>query len=59
MVQGYMSNTKSIQSMIDDIESINDLSSSNARSVEEIASASDYLSNMTAKLNSMLSQYKT
>ncbi len=59
MVDGYMDNTKAIQNMIDGIENINELSSANARSVEEIASASDHLSNMTAKLNEMLAHYKT
>ena len=59
MVDGYMNNTEAIQKMIEDIENINDLSSENARSVEEIAAASDHLSAMTAKLNDMLSQYRT
>ena len=59
MVEGYMSNTEAIQDMIDNVESINELSSANARSVEEIASASDHLSSMTAKLNAMLAHYKT
>jgi len=59
MVQGYIDNTKSIEDMIRDIENINDISSSNARTVEEIASASEHLATMTAKLNHLLEQYKT
>jgi methyl-accepting chemotaxis protein len=59
MVGGYVSNGKSIQKMLDRISVINDLSTSNARSVEEIASASDHLSAMTAKLNNLLESYKT
>jgi len=59
MVDGYVSNGKSIQKMIDKVEIVNDLSVSNARSVEEIASASDHLSAMTAKLNDLLASYKS
>lgn len=59
MVLGYSQNGKAIQSMIDKVEVVNDLSVSNARSVEEIASASDHLSAMTAKLNNLLATYKS
>ena len=59
MVIGYISNGKEIQSMIDKVEVVNELSVSNARSVEEIASASDHLSSMTAKLNDLLGSYRT
>ena len=59
MVEGYVDNGKMIQKMIDKVEIVNDLSVSNARSVEEIASASDHLSSMTAKLNSLLGSYKS
>jgi len=59
MVEGYAQNGKAIQAMIDKVEVVNDLSVSNARSVEEIASASDHLSSMTAKLNNLLASYKS
>ncbi|MDF1882742.1 methyl-accepting chemotaxis protein [Sulfurimonas sp. SAG-AH-194-C21] len=59
MVEGYVSNGESIQKMIDKVEVVNELSISNARSVEEIASASDHLSSMTAKLNNLLASYKS
>ncbi len=59
MVEGYISNGESIQAMIDKVDVVNDLSTSNARSVEEIASASDHLSAMTAKLNNLLASYKS
>ena len=59
MVEGYVENGKAIQKMIDRVDVINDLSVSNARSVEEIASASDHLSSMTAKLNDLLQSYKS
>jgi len=59
MVNGYVSNGEAIQKMIDKVAVVNDLSVSNARSVEEIASASDHLSSMTAKLNDLLASYKS
>ena len=59
MVEGYVENGKSVQSMIDRVETVKELSISNARSVEEIAAASEHLSSMTAKLNTLLSTYKT
>lgn len=59
MVEGYVENGAMIQKMIDKVEVVNELSVSNARSVEEIASASDHLSVMTAKLNALLGSYKS
>ncbi len=59
MVEGYISNSKDIQTMIDKVEVVNTLSNSNAKSVEEIASASEHLSSMTEKLNNLLASYKT
>jgi methyl-accepting chemotaxis protein len=59
MVVGYSENGKAIQVMIDKVDTVKDLSVSNARSVEEIASASDHLSSMTAKLNNLLASYKS
>ena len=59
MVDGYINNSKDIQAMIDKVEDVNELSVSNARSVEEIASASEHLAAMTTQLNDLLSSYKT
>ncbi|MDQ7068949.1 MAG: methyl-accepting chemotaxis protein [Sulfurimonas sp.] len=59
MVDGYEENGKTIQAMIDKVESVNELSVSNAKNVEEIASASNKLSSMTAKLNELLASYKS
>ena len=59
MVEGYSANGQAIQTMLDRVEVVNELSTANARSVEEIASASDHLSSMTAKLNNLLESYKT
>ncbi|MEA2099833.1 MAG: methyl-accepting chemotaxis protein [Campylobacterota bacterium] len=59
MVDGYVENTKSVQVMIDKVELVKELSTSNAKSVEEIASVSDNLSGMSAKLNNLLASYKS
>jgi len=59
MVTGYIENGEIIQSMLEKVDVINDLSVSNARSVEEIASASEHLSSMTAKLNTLLASYRS
>ena len=53
-------NVKLIQeSVVDKISSINALSSSNARSVEEIAAASEHLARLAVNLSNTLSQFKT
>ncbi len=52
-------NGEEIQSMIDKVAVVNELSVSNAKSVEEIASASNHLSSRTVELNNLLSSYKT
>ena len=59
MVVGYRENTGEIQNMIQKIQNIKELSTSNVRNVEEIASAADHLSGMTAKLNELLNSYKS
>jgi len=45
--------------VIQKVETINTLSSSNARSVEEIASAAEHLARLAGTLSSTLSQFKT
>ena len=59
MIENYISTGKNIDKIVAKIENINDLSSANARSVEEIASAAEHLNVMTEKLNSMLNQFRT
>ena len=59
MVSGYVQNGKSVQEMIDKVGVIRELSDSNAKSVEEIASASDHLSSVTSTLNKILQSYKS
>ena len=59
MVDGYKDNTTQIQEMTEKIQNIKELSTSNVRNVEEVASAADHLSAMTAKLNELLNTYKS
>ena len=60
VVEKANANVKLIQSaVIEKISTINELSSSNARSVEEIASAAEHLSKLAGSLSSTLSQFKT
>jgi len=59
MVKGYEDNGKSIQIMVDQMETVKELSVSNAKNVEQIASASEHLSSMTIELNKLLESYKT
>jgi methyl-accepting chemotaxis protein len=57
--ENYLKTGTDIESMIDDVSQINDISSQNARSVEEIASAAEHLSRMTETLNLKLSEFRT
>lgn len=57
--ENYLKTGKDIEVMIDNVDKINDISSQNARSVEEIASAAEHLSRMTETLNLKLSEFRT
>ena len=57
--ENYLKTGTDIESMIDDVSRINDISSQNARSVEEIAGAAEHLSRMTETLNLKLSEFRT
>lgn len=48
-----------VSSIVEKIAEINTISSTNARSVEEIASAAEHLNSMTENLNSQLESFKT
>ena len=48
-----------IEDIAKEVKTINDLGVSNARSVEEIASAAEHLSTMTQNLNGQLSKFKS
>ncbi len=58
-IQNYINSEKEIENIIEGISNINTLSNQNTTSVEEIASASKHLDNMTDTLNNKLSQFKT
>jgi methyl-accepting chemotaxis protein len=58
-VQGYIDNAKTVDFMITQVKSINELSGENVKSVEEISAASDNLSEMTLQLNRLLDEYRT
>lgn len=58
-VENYVQTGNDITRMIRDISQINDISSHNARSVEEIASAAEHLNKMTEMLNLKLSEFRT
>jgi len=49
----------SIEAIVKRVEEINSISSTNARSVEEIAAASEHLNNLTEQLNSKLEIFRT
>jgi methyl-accepting chemotaxis protein len=50
---------KNVESIVDQISSINDISSVNARNVEEIAAAADHLNAMTDDLHAKLETFRT
>lgn len=58
-VSDYIETGTKIEKMVQKIEEINTLSSDNARSVEEIAGASEHLNSLTEKLNTILNKFKT
>jgi methyl-accepting chemotaxis protein len=58
-VQDYINTAKKIDVITTEVQKINDISSVNSRSVEEIASASENLHNMTQQLNEELSKFKS
>ncbi|NPA55879.1 MAG: hypothetical protein GXO40_05900 [Epsilonproteobacteria bacterium] len=57
-VDNFEKTATDIEFITKKIEEINEISSSNARSVEEIASASEYLNHMIEELNHELEQFK-
>lgn len=58
-VSSYLETGEDVKSVITSISKINSLSSENARSIEEIASAAGHLNTMSESLNTKLSQFKT
>ncbi|KFL33019.1 MULTISPECIES: methyl-accepting chemotaxis protein [unclassified Sulfurospirillum] len=58
-VQDYIDTSNKIDTITKDIEEISTLSNTNARSVEEIAGASEHLHELTETLNNELSKFKS
>ncbi len=58
-VSDFEKTGKNIQDIVTKVDEVNDISSTNARSVEEIATAAEHLNSMTESLNSKLSTFKT
>jgi len=58
-VVNYIQAGNDLEKMINSVSQINGLSTKNARSVEEISSAAEYLNKMTESLNSKLADFKT
>ena len=58
-MQDYIATGKNVNEIMDGISEINQISSENARSVEEIASAAEHLNKMTDALNTKLSVFRT
>ncbi len=54
----YKKVTTSIQEIIEQVNKINEIANTNARSVEEVASASEHLSRMTNQLDHELGRFK-
>ncbi len=58
-VEDYIKTGSSIDDIISSIQQINDLSSQNAKSVEEIANAAENLNELTSTLNNKLNEFQT
>lgn len=58
-VDDYVKTGENISKIIDAMTNINNVSSQNTKSVEEIASAADHLSKMTENLNNKLATFRT
>jgi len=58
-VDQYIQSGNNIEAIINNIEEVNKISSKNARSIEEIASAAEHMNSMTEALNNKLSEFRT
>ncbi|MDY6120496.1 MAG: methyl-accepting chemotaxis protein, partial [Campylobacter sputorum] len=57
-IKEYKEVSDSIKKIMDKVKEVDSIASANARSVEEIASASEHLSNMTSKLDNELGKFR-
>ena len=58
-VKGFEKTGADVEKIVVKIEEINNISSTNARSVEEISSASEHLNTLTIQLNTKLETFRT
>jgi methyl-accepting chemotaxis protein len=58
-VNGYISNSKSVEKMIDKVSKINHISSENKDTIADISTAASNLTQMSTQLNNLLKGYKT
>ena len=58
-VTGYINNSKTVESMIVKVSEIEEISTINRNSIDDISNASSELTQMTMNLNNMLKGYKT
>jgi methyl-accepting chemotaxis protein len=58
-VSDFEQTGKDVEAIVSQVSEINEISSQNARSVEEIAAAADHLNSMTADLHSKLETFRT
>nr|WP_267525387.1 methyl-accepting chemotaxis protein [Campylobacter sp. MG1] len=58
-VNDYINTSKNIGNILDSVSNINVITHENTRSVEEIASAANHLSEMTEQLNKKLNEFRT
>jgi methyl-accepting chemotaxis protein len=58
-VSDFEATGKSVEAIANKVSSINEISSTNARNVEEIAAAAEHLNSMTEELNSKLEVFRT
>ena len=58
-VKDFETTSKNIEDIVSKIQKVDEISSSNARSVEEIVSANQHLNDMINRLNHELEQFKT
>jgi methyl-accepting chemotaxis protein len=58
-VDDFADTSKKVQSIVSEIDEVNQISSSNVESVENVSTASGHLHTMTEKLNSELEKFKS
>ena len=58
-VSDFENTGKSVEVIVTRVEEINEISSTNARNVEEIAAAAEHLNNLTDELNNQLENFRT